>query len=119
MKPKPGEYGDLDSRAKFRARVADVLTLAEQCVKRAPVDPALRSIMTQLQVMKRNTANGRDPGPDERKGITAGLIAIRELDGTPDDEVAKLADSIHDVVAFYEDWPTDAAAAALAGAPRP
>ena len=113
MTPKPGEYGDIDSRAKFRARVSDVLALSEQCEKKMPSDPAIGSITAQLRAMKRNTMNGRDPTADERKGITAGLIAIRELDGTPDDDVAKLADAIHDVVSFYEDWPTDAAAAAL------
>ncbi len=119
MAPKPNEYGDIDSRAKFRTRVAEVLALAEKCEKKAPQDPSIRSIAEQLRTMKKNTANGRDPSPDERKGITAGLIAIRELEGSPDDDVAKLEERIHDVVSFYEDWPTDDVAASVAGAARP
>jgi len=112
--PKPGEYADIDSRAKFRVRLAEVLALANKCLARTPGDPALASIARQLEAMTRNTANDRDPTETERRGISAGVIAVRELRGSPDNDVAKLDDAIHAVVTFYSDWPEDSVAAALA-----
>jgi hypothetical protein len=110
-----GEYGTIDSRAKFRATLKQTLDLAADCAKKYPDNAAIESIHAQLQAMKRATDNGRDPPPNEREGFDAGLVAIRDLDGTPDKEVGDLAEAIHPVVAFFEDWPTDAAAAAGAG----
>jgi hypothetical protein len=109
-----GEYGNLDSRAKFRATLKQTLDLATECARRYPGNTALGSIQAQLTAMKRATDNGRDPAPNEREGFDAGLVAIRDLDGTPDKEVGDLAEAIHPIVAFYEDWPTDAAAKAAA-----
>jgi hypothetical protein len=114
---EPGEYGDIASRGMFRQRLDEVLDLAGKCLRKYPGGSAFQSIHAQLEAMKRATAAGRDPQPAERRGFDAGLLAIRELEGVPDDDVGELADSIHAVVAFYEDWPTDAEAAeAAAGA---
>ena len=111
-----GEYGDIESRAHFRATLDDVLALAKECARRYPDNDAIASILAQLEAMKKATADGRDPPPDEREGYDAGLLAVRELDGTPDKEVGDLADAIHPVVAFFEDWPTDEEARAAASA---
>lgn len=110
-----GEWGSIDSRAKFRAVLKQTLDLAADLAKKYPDSAAIESIHAQLQAMKRATDNGRDPLPNEREGFDAGLVAIRDLDGNPDKEVGDLCEAIHPVVAFYEDWPTDAAAAAAAG----
>lgn len=112
----PGEYGDLDSRAAFRARVAELVkTSAAMAKKHADLGDPISAIHEELQAMQRATANGRDPSQDEREGLESGLIAIRELEGAPDEDVTDLADAIHPVVAFFEDWPTDEEAAAAAG----
>jgi len=117
--PRMGEYDDIGSRAKFRERLAEVLTLVETCLAKSPGAPALTAIARQLGAMKRNTANDRSPTESERKGISAGLITVRELRGSPDDDVAKIDDVIHAVVSFYTDWPEDEVAASVAVEARP
>jgi hypothetical protein len=115
MSDMQGEYGDIDSRAKFRSVLDEVLGLAKECARRYPDNGAIESITAQLESMKAKTANGKDPPPEEREGYDAGLVAIRELDSTPDKEVGDLVDAIHPLVAFFEDWPTDEQAKAAAG----
>ncbi len=116
---KEGEYDDIASRAQFRERLDEVLALAERGLAKAPGDPALSAVTRQLQAMKRNTSNGRNPTETERKNISAGVISFRELRGSPDDDVARVDELIHSVVAFYQDWPEDAVAASLAVGARP
>lgn len=111
----PGEYGDLSSRAAFRARVGELARRAATVAKKHPdLGEPLTAIKDELEAMARATANGRDPEPGEREELESGLIAIRELEGAPDEDVTDFADAIHPVVAFYEDWPTDEEAAAAA-----
>jgi hypothetical protein len=110
-----GEYGDIESRTRFRATLDEVLALARECARRYPESDAIASVLAQLEAMKKATDKGRDPPPEEREGFDAGLVAIRELEGTADKEVGDLAEAIHPVVAFYEDWPTDEEARAAAG----
>ncbi|MFO0614741.1 MAG: hypothetical protein U0414_19295 [Polyangiaceae bacterium] len=111
---EPGEYGDIASRAAFRARLAELLEAVTACAAQHPdlADP-LGAIREELEGIQRATANGRDPGEDDRGDLQAGVIAIRELEGAPDEDVTDVADALHPVLAFYEDWPTDEEAAAL------
>lgn len=111
---EPFEYGDIASRAAFRGRVAELVALSVSCASRHPDIPGLAKVRDELLEMQRATSGGRDPTADERADLDAGLIAIRDLAGAPDDDVARLADAIHPVVAFYEDWPTDDQAALAA-----
>ncbi len=108
-----GEYGDIDSRARFRTVLGEAIALAEKILKRYPKGPALGNVANQLRAMKRFT-DGRDPTEEERESIDVGLVAVRELEDFDDGEVAKLAEMIHPLAAFHEDWPTDEEAAAEA-----
>ena len=47
--------------------------------KAQPDSPLIDTIDTQLDAMERWTAAGREPAEDERKTISIGLIAVREL----------------------------------------
>ena len=74
------------SRKDFQAALAEAIGVVAELVRAAPRFEPYLEIEMQLDAMRRWTADGREPLPDERKSVTIGLVIIRELDPQPDAE---------------------------------
>ncbi|HMY21418.1 MAG TPA: hypothetical protein PKA58_34080 [Polyangium sp.] len=65
----------------------------------------MKSVAVQLEVMKRQTAGGRNPTEDERDAITIGLIAVRELEPPSSESMADLIERLHELNGYFREWP--------------
>ena len=65
------------------------------------MDPTIEVIDTQLDAMQRWTANGREPAADERKTISVGVIAARNLDAEGDGRRGSRAGSSPPLANFW------------------
>jgi hypothetical protein len=88
------------------------VSLTRKLLGSAPLDEALEVIDTQLDAMSRWVAGGREPTADERSSINIGLVAVRELATTDDNEISVLASWLSELNNYFEDWPTDDVASA-------
>jgi hypothetical protein len=106
-----GLYGDIDSRADFERVLKEARAITHGMLKVQPNNPVIETIDTQLDAMERWTAAGREPTEDERKTISVGLIAVRELDAARRDESGELANKLYELDNYFKEWPTDGQAA--------
>ena len=86
--------------------------MARRILASSPDYEVMLRIEKELAAMKQWTDEGREPTQDERQSIDVGLIAVRELEGGPY-ELQQLADKLHVLNAYFEDWPTDQQAAGV------
>jgi len=105
-----GDYGEIDSRAHFFRVLGEATDLARRILASSPGYEVMLRIEKELSAMKQWTDDGREPSEEERQSIDVGLVAVRELDGGPY-ELQQLADKLHVLNAYFEDWPTDLQAA--------
>jgi hypothetical protein len=106
-----GVYGEINSRADYH-RVLNEVTLFVWTLERNPhgTTHPIQRIRKELGAMKRWTENGRVPTDAERHSIDVGLIAVREFDGATG-KLAEFAQKLSALNNYFEDWPTDQAAA--------
>ena len=94
-----------------RSAFFDVLDLAiaeiDALATDAPGFPPYANIARQLAAMKKWTANGREPSPDERGSIDVGLVAMRELEPAQDDLTQLALHHLYELNGYFEDWPPD------------
>ena len=102
-----GVYGEIDSRADFERVVKDARLITRLLLSGESLDPTIESIDTQLDALERWSANGREPTPAERKSISVGILAARELDDVRDPEIQVLAGKLHSVQSYVREWPSD------------
>jgi hypothetical protein len=100
------------SRNDFHRVLDEALAMVRARIEKVPAYGVYRQIEQELQAMKRWTANDRAPTEDERREITLGPIAIRELEPaeTPDDQ--DFITSMHELNYYFDNWPADPAVAA-------
>ncbi|MDQ3367464.1 MAG: hypothetical protein M3680_18750 [Myxococcota bacterium] len=106
-----GVYGILNSRADFFRVLDEARQIASRMLEVQPKNGLIASIATQLAAMQRWSADGRDPLADERKTITIGLLAVRQLDADRQDEAGELARKLTILHNYFDEWPSDEAAA--------
>lgn len=106
-----GEYGEIDSRADFHRVLGEAQKMIGDLLRANPKFPPFEVIDTELDAMWRWTQNDREPTEDERKSIDIGLIAVRELDNSGDENIEALVSKLHALNNYFEDWPTDDEAA--------
>lgn len=73
-----------------------------------PNDALLPSFAKQLVAIKHWTANGRKPTFDERRSISMGTTAQRELAGATSVEWAKYAMLVTELDLYFKLWRSDA-----------
>jgi hypothetical protein len=106
-----GVYGEINSRVDYR-RVLNEVTLFMRTLGRNShgTTHPMQRIQKELGAMKRWTENGRVPTDAERHSIDVGLIAVREFDGATG-KLGEFAQKLSALNNYFEDWPTDHAAA--------
>jgi len=105
-----GVYGEIDSRADFQRVLGEAMAITRRILQQRPDNETVEVIDTQLDAMTRWSTAGRDPTQAERKTINVGLIAARELDAGANSESGVLAQKLHALNNYFEDWPSDQAA---------
>ncbi|MGA7855339.1 MAG: hypothetical protein WCA15_18610 [Candidatus Acidiferrales bacterium] len=105
-----GVYGDINSRVDFHRVLHEASIIARGILTRTPQDATIQRILKQLDAMDRWSANSRTPTEGERRSVDVGLIAAREFDGAKG-ELNDLAEKLFALNNYFEDWPTDEAAA--------
>jgi len=106
-----GLYGEIDSRADFERVLKEARYITRRLLQRQPHNKTIETIDTQLDALERWTAGGGEPSEAQRKTISIGLIAARELDDVPDPEVKVLVDKLYALQNYVKEWPTDDQAA--------
>jgi ABC-type transporter Mla subunit MlaD len=106
-----GVYGEINSRADFFRILEDAARTSKVLQARSPQDPTIAAIDAQLDAIKHWTDGGREPTQQARKSLDMGLRATRELTETGDSTIDEFANKIQLLHNYFEDWPTDEAAA--------
>lgn len=102
------QYQHIKQRSDFYPAVDDAIARTFALLEQAPTDPTLNSILTQLDYIKRLTAGGREPTPDERTSTRIGVRLLREFDPAPTDEIEDWAKVCREVEGYFRDWLDDA-----------
>jgi hypothetical protein len=107
-----GRFGDaINSRREF----FEQLDLAEQRVaavrSRLPDERPLEYVAEQLASIRRMTAGGRIPTPEERKAISIGIVMYKEYETTDDVDIYRLSQLLSGIDTYVKYWPDDATAA--------
>ncbi|MGD1079193.1 MAG: hypothetical protein ABR881_12800 [Candidatus Sulfotelmatobacter sp.] len=105
-----GVYGEINSRVDYDHVLREATEIVRRILARTPNNGILQHIGKELDAMRRWSENSREPSHSERSSIDLGLIAARELSGVTG-EVGDLADKLFSLNNYFEDWPTDDAAA--------
>ncbi len=99
------EYGQIASREDFFRVLSQARAVVKKQLDGAPGDVVFMAIGQQLDAMQEWTADGRTPSEEERARVCIGVIGVRELDGSPNEEVQKFAEWLNELNAYFEDWP--------------
>jgi hypothetical protein len=96
-----------DREAFFRLLGEAIDTTARLMVA-SPTYELLHHFSRQLEAMRNWTANGRKPTFDERRSVTLGVTAQRELQGTTDPEWSSYMMLVTALSSYFKFWRTDA-----------
>jgi hypothetical protein len=97
----------ISSRNDFQAALAEAIAVVGDLVRAAPRFEPYQEIEMQLDAMRRWTADGREPTPDERASINIGLVIIRELDPQPDPPTYAKYELLRACHHYFRQWPPD------------
>ncbi len=95
----------LTNRADFFDVLEQTRVEAEALAARGSGFGPMKSVAKQLEEMKRQTANGRNPTEDERDAVTIGLIAVREFEPPTSESMADLIERLHELNGYFREWP--------------
>lgn len=101
-------FSIVTSRNRFFELLSDAVAKTNQLLLTNPDKAILHSFAAQLAAMKNWTANGRKPTFDERKSITMGVAAQREIQGTSSADLAEFLTLISALDSYFKFWRTDA-----------
>jgi hypothetical protein len=100
------QRGSIASRDDFFRVLAEVQEFMRRLLGYSPDEPTLRSIAGQLEAMRRWTAEGRTPRPEERRSLDFGARGAREL-GAGDAALEALAHKLFALQDYFASWPGD------------
>jgi hypothetical protein len=105
-----GVYGEINSRADFERVRQEAVDIAARILS-AGRNPVIEAVVEQLGWMARASGGGRVPSADERRTVSIGLVAVRELDADRQDDSGLLARKLCALDNYFTEWPTDEQAA--------
>jgi hypothetical protein len=95
------------SRADFFRVLDEAITETSQKITANPDWTILEVFMQQLMFMRATTSGGRKPTFEERKKISIGTIAMREMESVSDMEWYNYKDKLSDLGYYFKLWQTD------------
>jgi hypothetical protein len=104
----PNPFRIATSRHEFFVQLEAAIAKTQQLIAQKPTWELLQSVARQLEAMKAWTHSGRKPTFDERKSITMGRKAYREIHDTNDSEWQDYMDLITDLALYFKYWRSDA-----------
>ena len=99
------EHGSIESRDDFFRLLGEVQVVMRRLLGYSPDEPTLRSIAGQLESMRRWTAEGRTPRPEERGSLDFGARGAREL-GTGGVLLEALVRKLFALQDYFKAWPS-------------
>ena len=102
------QYQHIKQRSDFYPAIDDAIARTLALLEQAPNDPTLSSILTQLDHIKKVTADGREPTPGERTSTRIGTRLFREFEPAQTDEIEEWARVCGEVEGYFRDWLDDA-----------
>lgn len=110
----PLTYRHIRGRADFLPLLDHLIQATRKLLPpKAGEWPAIESIVTQLDAIRRWTADKRDPTIAERKSISLGRLVAREFEPAPDQGIALLNEQLLDLADYVKRWLTDQELAAF------
>jgi hypothetical protein len=109
----PLDYNIVTDRAAFFDQLDLAIAKTKKLISENPSWEMLHSFARQLDAMKQWSANGRKPAFDERKSITMGRAAQREIQGTNDMEWYDYMQQITELDSYFKFWRSDAGLSTL------
>ncbi len=94
----------LESRADFCRMLAQTSAEIDGFVAREPAYGVWRQLQQQLHAMTEWTAKGKNPPREQVAHVSIGLIAARELEPTPNQEMEYLATRLHLLNHYWRHW---------------
>jgi hypothetical protein len=101
-------FAIVTGRKRFFELLNVAVTKTNELVLTNADKTTLHSFAAQLAAITKWTANGRKPTFDERKSITMGVAAQREIQGTSNAELAEFLTMISALDSYFKFWRTDA-----------
>ena len=89
-----GVYGNTGSRADYFVTLDKAIQRSKALLAKQAQYSVIENIDMQLDAMRRWSANDRSPTDEERKRVSIGLIAVRELVDTGDPAMDEYAERI-------------------------
>jgi hypothetical protein len=109
----PLKFNIVTDRAAFFDQLDLAIAKTKTLIAQNPTWEMLQSFARQLEAMKQWSANGRKPSFDERRTITMGRTAQREIQGTNDLEWYDYMQQITELDSYFKFWRSDAGLATL------
>ncbi len=97
---------EINSRTDFFQVLGETLTQA-RTLQQGPAGGFYKQFEVELVAMQEWTANGRTPTLEERKRITIGLIASREIEPTKNIELYEFCQRLYQLNYYFAYWPSD------------
>ena len=92
------------TKQQFREAAQGTLLALEQLTRLAPPEyPIFRNVQAQLHALLRWTEGDRSLTPAEKEAIDVGLIAVRELEDNPSQEIREIADKLKELNLFVDE----------------
>lgn len=98
----------IHNRAEFFVQLDRAITMTKSLQAKNPDWGTLDSYAAQLDAIERWTAHGRKPTFDERKSITVGMSAYRELENTNDLDWDDYKTVLMQLEDYFKYWLSDA-----------
>ena len=92
------------NRTEFLQTLADARQYASRRLSALPGDGIVEAISEQLEAMHEWTSNGRAPTAEEQGRVSIGVIAIREFDGHPDQELRRFGEALCILNDRFANW---------------
>jgi hypothetical protein len=102
------QFHHFKTRAEFFPALDKAIQQSVDLLQAMPDYGQIESILSQLEMIRVWTANGRQPTKDERRKPQIDVILDREFASAPNDQLAAWADLAGDVAAYFTWWLEDA-----------
>jgi hypothetical protein len=92
------------NHTEFFQSLADARQLASRRLSTLPGDGVVEAVAEQLDAMHEWTQDDRAPTAEEKNRVCVDVIAIREFDGHPDQELREFGEALCILNYHFANW---------------